>query len=120
MYTEQLKDRPVSDENIDCPFVELKLIQMSGTRVFISSDTARKSSLPSEIIVAAAQFVFGSALLKRPSRFPTNLCDQWTGQVFKLTESAVYSAVDDVATKFEEISISDMAGLYKCRFARTL
>ncbi|MBX3290410.1 MAG: DUF4007 family protein [Acidobacteria bacterium] len=120
MYTEQLKDRPVSDENIDCPFVELKLIQMSGDSRLHQFRHGSKSSLPSEIIVAAAlEFVFGiSPSQKTISLSNLTYATSGPGQVFKLTESAVYSAVDDVATKFEEISISDMAGVIQMSFRK--
>lgn len=118
MYTEQLKDKPISDENIACPFVELKLIQRSGDSGLHQFRHGPKLSLPSEIIVAAALEFVSEVSLSQKTISLSNLtfATGGPGQIFKLTESAVYTAVDDMATKCEEISISDMAGVIQMSF----
>ena len=118
MYTEQLDGKPMSDENIDCPFVELKLIQKSADPNLHQFRYGSKSGLPSEIIVAAAlEFVFASNPVQRTVSLSSLTYGHGSpGQVFKLTESSVYNAVDDVARRFGEISVSDMAGVIQMAF----
>lgn len=120
MYTEQLDGKPMSDENIDCPFVELKLIQKSGDPKLHQFRYGAKSGLPSEVVVAAAlEFIFASNPVQRTvSLSSLTYANGSPGQIFKLTESSVYNAVDDVARRFEDISVSDMAGVIQMAFRR--
>lgn len=120
MYTEQLDGKRMSDENIDCPFVELKLIQKSGDPKLHQFRYGSKSGLPSEIIVAAAlEFVFASnPVQKTVSLSSLTYGNGSPGQVFKLSESSVYNAVEEVARRFEDLTVSDMAGVIQMAFRK--
>lgn len=120
MYTEQLEDKQISDENIDCPFVELKLIQKSGDPKLHQFRQGSKSNLPSELIIAAAlEFVFDLSPGQKTISISNLTYGKGSpGQTFKLTESSVYKAVEDVSQRLDDIFISDMAGVVQMSFRK--
>lgn len=112
MYTEQLDVKQVSDENLDCPFVELGLIQRMADQKLHQFHLGPKTNLPPEIVAAMAlDFLFQTSPSQKTISISSLTYRRGSpGQVFKLTESAVYDALEVVCRGSSEIVISDMAG----------
>jgi len=113
MYAQQNNYRGAVEDSLDSPFVELGLIQQAGNSKYFYFDIGNKLSLPSEIVVAAcldfasllgenARTIAVSRLLYEP-RSP--------GLVFKLTENSICTAIENISSYFDEVAISDNAGL---------
>lgn len=112
MYTEQLDIKQISDENLDCPFVELGLIQRTADKRLHQFRLGAKTNLPPEIVAATAlDFLFRtSPSQKTISVSSLTYRSGSPGHVFKLTESSVYDALESFCGRSPDIAISDMAG----------
>lgn len=118
MYTEQPLKKQVNEETLDCPFVELGLIQPTGDARHYAFRIGSKPNLPAEVIVAAAldyvvsidpnQRTISVAALTYGSGSP--------GLAFKLTESAICQAIEEVSAKLKAIALTDSAGLVQMSF----
>jgi hypothetical protein len=117
MYVEQKINKNAIEETIDCPFVELNLIQTTDNKHFYFN-VGEKAGLAPEIIVAcclefAAMYdknikTISLARLLYEKNSP--------GLIFKLSENFLYSSIEKVAEKFKEITLSDTAGLIQFSF----
>jgi Protein of unknown function (DUF4007) len=118
MYVDQQHKKHITEETLDCPFVELGIIQSAGDPQHYTFRVGAKSSLPSAIIVAAAleyvahyypeQRTISIASLTYGKSSP--------GLAFKLTESAICQAIDDVSYKPGGVDLMDTAGLLQMSF----
>lgn len=118
MYVKQPLVASLSEDSIDCPFTELGLIHTAGDSRSYTWRIGTKRNLPAEILVAACLDYVGqernspgtiaiSRLLFEPGS---------PGMAFKLSESAISQAIEQVAHINSAISISDNAGLIQFSF----
>ena len=107
-----------SEESIQCPFVDLGLITAGSTpdrSVFVFGD---KPGLPASIIAAAClQFAHRTGGTARTVSFSRLLRERGSpGMSLKLTEAALYDALEDVADRGAEIGISDAGGVVQLTY----
>jgi len=111
MYAGQGKSSGPIEDTLDSPFVTLGLIQRSPDSRYYSFNTMLKANLASEIIVSAC-LEFAKANNVRTVSISRFLYDVGSpGFVFKLTENALCSAIEDVARFAPQLQLSDNAGL---------
>lgn len=118
MYVEQPQKKQVTEETLDCPFVELGLIQRVGDTKHYAFRIGAKSNLPAEIVVAAA-FEYVAALApgqKTISIANLTYGDGSPGLAFKLTESALCQAIEEVSNNLGIVSLTDSGGLVQMSF----
>jgi len=123
MYVKQTRSQKslVSEESLDCPFAELGLIDRFEDNQVKRSYQFRlgyKLTLVSEVIVyAALQYAQRINESARTIPLARLLYDSGSpGQVFKLTESALCSAIESVARNYESLSLEDAAGKIQLSF----
>lgn len=106
------------EESLACPFVELGLIQQTNDSKYYQFRHGAKSNLPAEVIITAAldyaaatapgqKTISTSSLLYQPGS---------PGVIFKLTESALCAAIEEVSDKNKKIMLTDSAGLVQMSF----
>ncbi len=119
MYVEPKSLSGLIEDSIDCPFKELGLIQSTG------NDSRRytfrigfKASLPPEIVVIAClEYAGWSERNRKTISISRLLYDEGCpGIVFKLSEQALCDAIEKVAHKYNNINLSDTAGLIQVSF----
>jgi len=117
MYVEQ-QQRQVSEETLDCPFVELGLIQHAGDSRHYGFRIGVKANLPPEVIVAAALEYVASIDPGQRTISIANLTygGGSPGLIFKLTESALCQAIEETSKKPGGVSLTDSAGLVQMSF----
>jgi hypothetical protein len=120
MYAETQEAREVNEDSIDCPFAELGLIRpLAGQKRSYAFNLGAKPGLSSELVAATcldfasrqsrtARSVSFSRLLRAPMS---------PGMSFKLTESALYDYLEEVAESDRRLQLSDTAGLVQLSFA---
>lgn len=122
MYAGQNDDESpknfAGDDSLACPFVELNLIQQTNDSRYYQFRHGAKANLPPEVIVAAA---LDYAALLAPGQktiSTSNLLYQpgSPGLIFKLTESALCAAIEEVSRKHDVITLTDSAGLVQLSF----
>jgi hypothetical protein len=118
MYVEQPQKKQVTEETLDCPFVELGLIQTTGESRRFAFRPGPKLNLPSEIIVAAALEYVATIDRRQRTISISNLTysSGSPGLAFKLTESAVCHAIEEVRDSFGGVALADSAGLVQMSF----
>ncbi|MBE9212633.1 DUF4007 family protein [Plectonema cf. radiosum LEGE 06105] len=114
MYVEQAVPKGgVSEDSLNCPFAELGIMHTAGDSRHYTFRIGAKNNLPAEIIVAAC--LEYAALVGREqrtisvSRLVYDIGSP--GMVFKLSETAVCDAIEQVARNRNSILLSDSAGL---------
>lgn len=114
MYVEQtIPKGGVSEDSLNCPFAELGIMHTAGDSRHYTFRIGAKNNLPAEIIVVAC--LEYAALVGREqrtisvSRLVYDIGSP--GMVFKLSETAVCDAIEQVAKNFNSVSLSDSAGL---------
>lgn len=117
MYVGQEAKNSISEEGLDCPFTDLRLIQTAGDSRHFSFRIGPKQNLPAEIIVyAALSFAVEAYDTARTIPIANLLYDIGSpGLVFKLNELALCDAIEKVGHLFKELTINDAAG--KLQFA---
>lgn len=108
------------EDSIDCPFAELGLIYKPRNAQKYRFRFGAKSSLPAEIIVATC-LEYASWARKNESTITISslLYDQGSpGLIFKLSESAIYSAIETVCRQETTLTLSDTAGLVQLSFPK--
>lgn len=129
MYTDDDSFNVSDIETISSPFADLRLIERSGdpTRYFFN--VGPKPNLPAEIIaVACLDFISSdpsrSAITSDGTKgamaksLSSLLYDEGSpGLAFKLTESALYNALDKISSAYGTFDIQDNAGILQmvCR-----
>lgn len=119
MYVEQSTSKAgVSEDSLDCPFTQLGLIHTAGDSRHFTFRIGNKSNLPPEIVVVAC-LQYASNLLGHEETISISrlVYDSGSpGMVFKLSESAMCDAIEQVATRWNAIELSDTAGLIQMSF----
>jgi hypothetical protein len=118
MYAEVPSTASVGEDSIQCPFAELGLLRPVGPKSF-AYNIGSKPGLTSWIVAATA--------LEFAARFDTNArtvslstllhSPGSPGLVFKLTEAALYSALEEAASNDRSIELTDAAGLIQLSFS---
>ena len=105
---------------MDCPFAELGLIQRAGDSLHYSFRIGSKPSLHAEIVVAAClDFAESLSSGQRTISLSRLLFDEGSpGMVFKLSESALCDAIEQVARWCNAIALSESAGLIQMAFTQ--
>ncbi len=118
MYVEQPQKKQVTEETLDCPFVELGLIQPAGESRRFAFRLGPKLNLPSAVIVAAALEYVAAVDLKQRTVSISSLTYSGgsPGLAFKLTESAICHAVEDARDTSGGVSLADSAGIVQMSF----
>src|SRR5262249_39784407 len=113
MYVEQPQKKAITEETLDCPFVELGLIQQAGDAQHYAFRIGAKANLPAAIIVAAAlEFVASNDVRQHTVSLASLTYGPGSpGLAFKLTESAICQAIEDISLKPGGVMLSDTAGL---------
>ncbi|MGF1514875.1 MAG: DUF4007 family protein [Elainellaceae cyanobacterium] len=107
-----------SEDSLDCPFTELRLIQTAGDSRHYSFRVGPKQNLPAEIIAYAA-LVFAHRTYPTARTIPIAnlLYDVGSpGLIFRLTESALCDAIETARDPFRELSLRDAAGKMQLSF----
>lgn len=118
MYVEQPRKKQVTEETLDCPFVELGLIETAGESRRFTFRLGPKPNLPSAVIVAAALDYVAAVDLKQRTASISSLTygGGSPGLTFKLTESAMCQAIEEMCDTLGEVSLADSAGLVQMSF----
>ncbi|MBW4566305.1 MAG: DUF4007 family protein [Mojavia pulchra JT2-VF2] len=120
MYVEQATIKAgITEESLDCPFTQLGIIHTAGDSRHFTFRVGAKRNLPAEILVATcleyASFVGREQRTISISRLVYDIGSP--GMAFKLSESAVCDAIEQVARwPKSAISLSDSAGLIQFSF----
>ena len=113
MYAERTNPKNLKEDSLDCPFTELGMISAySGSKRF-AFNFGNKPTLPPEMVVSTC-LEYASSFQDdvRTISISRLLYDPGSpGQVFKLTESSLSEAIEHVAKKIKEISLTDTAGM---------
>jgi hypothetical protein len=114
----ELLKNSASEESLACPFVELGLIQQTNDSKYYQFRQGAKANLPAEVIVVAALDYAATIAPEQRTISTSNLLYQIgsPGLIFKLTESALCAAVEEVSHKNTNISLTDSAGLVQLAF----
>lgn len=118
MYVEQPQKKTITEETLDCPFVELGLLQRTGDAQHFTFRMGAKANLPAAIIVAAAlEYVAHTDTGQRTVSLASLTYDTGSpGLAFKLTESALCQAIEAVQQKSGSVALTDTAGLVQMSF----
>ncbi len=113
MYAQQPATNAPSEDTLNCPFNELNIITSADDSKHFAFNTGNKSNLPDEIIVSVC-LKFASINGQNANTFSIShlLYDAGSpGLIFRLTESSLCSAIENISAKFHKINLSDTAGL---------
>jgi len=111
MYGSQPFKASASEESLDCPVADLGLIRFAGSSRSYTFRFGAKPTLPPEIIVYAC-LSYAAQIANGVQNFPVAklLYDPGSpGLVFRLTESALYEAIEAVGDA-DTLGIADVAG----------
>jgi hypothetical protein len=119
MYVEQANTKKgVSEESLDCPFAQLGIIHTAGDSRHFTFRIGAKVNLPAEIVVAVC-LEYTSMVRRGQNNISISslVYDIGSpGMVFKLSESAVCDAIEQVARWSNFLYLSDSAGLIQFSF----
>ncbi len=118
MYVEKNSPKILKEDSLDCPFAELGLITAYSDSKRYAFNFGNKSTLAPEIIVYAC-LDFSASIYNDTKTVSTSrlLYDAGSpGQVFKLNESYLCEAIEQVAKDFKEITLTDTAGMIQFAF----
>jgi hypothetical protein len=112
MYTLPPGDR-LGEESIQCPFAELGLLRPGAEPGTFAFSVGPKPSLPDEMIAAAcAEFLLARASGARTIALHRLLHDLGSpGLAFRLSESALYGALESVADTDSDLAVVESAGV---------
>lgn len=117
MYVVQPTKSQVSEDSLDCPFTGLGLIHTAGDSRHYTFRVGQKPNLTPEIVVYACLQHHARSSSARTIPIANLLYNSGSpGLVFKLTESALCDAIEAVARRWEQISLSDAAGKLQFSF----
>jgi hypothetical protein len=117
MYAEAPIAETVNEDSIQCPFAELRLLRSTESRTF-AFNIGQKPGLAWWLITAAAlQFAARSDSNARTVSVSTLLHNPGSpGLVFRLTEAALYTALEEAATVDSALALTDTAGFIQLSF----
>lgn len=120
MYLED--DTEDKDDAIGSPFADLKLLQRESETSFYAFNIGKKSTLPAEILVALCLDYIERIQLNASTISVSRLLHDLNspGLIFKLTEHYLCLAIEQVSKDFDEIMLSESAGLLQFSFSGKL
>jgi hypothetical protein len=121
MYAEATThDVDFSEETLRCPMSELGLIRAADDGRSFAFDAGEKPNLSSAVVVyASLDFAAGIADGARTVSVSRLLLEPGSpGMAFKLSESALCSAIEAVASRTRLVSLGDTAGVLQVSFTR--
>jgi Protein of unknown function (DUF4007) len=120
MYVEQSSKSGPNEDSLDCPFTELGILHAVGDSKYYMFRVGSKKNLPPEIIVAAClDFAVQEGRGQKTISVSRLLFEMGSpGMAFKLSESAICEAIEEVARWSDHISLSDTAGLIQLSFTQ--
>lgn len=111
--------RRVSEETIQCPFAELNLLAPTGTPKTFAFRMGDKPGLSPELLTATCLEYAGIRAEVRTIGIPTLLHgEESPGLAFKLTESVLYHALEQVVVARPDFGLSDTAGVIQLSFPK--
>lgn len=118
MYGEPRDVSLVKEDTIDSPFTELSLIRRGLEKTQFQFSIAQKVNLPDAIVVSCCLEIAGrlSGEARTASLASLLYSVGGPGQVFKLDEQSLYSAIERVAAKSTDVTLSETAGLVQLSF----
>lgn len=118
MYTDHYGNKTIEEDSIDSPFTELGLIHNYGDSSHYVFNIGPKRNFPPNIIVASCldyiDTIQESAKTISISRLAYDAGSP--GLCFRLSESALADAIESIARQYDEISLTDTAGLIQMSF----
>jgi hypothetical protein len=117
MYVEQEGKGGFNEDLVDCPFTDLRLIYAAGDSKQYEFQVGPKKNLPPEVIVYAC-LDFASRVTKGQKTIGLSRLafdPSSPGLIFKLSESAISEAIEQVSHEWE-IDLSDTAGLLQMSY----
>lgn len=101
------------EETINSPFTELFLINQYEEKGLYIINFGKKPGLSSELILAVClDFAYSINKHSKSISISRLLNEKGSpGLIFKLTESALYEAIEDITYKYNNIKLSDSSGL---------
>jgi len=118
MYVQQPARSTFSEESLDCPFTQLGLIHTAGDARHYTFRMGVKPNLSAEVIIYACLH-YVHCYSPNIHRIPITklLHDEGSpGLVFRLTESALCTAIEQVARAWKQLKTSDAAGKLEFTF----
>lgn len=117
MYSPTFIDSGVLEDSINSPFSEIGLLDTGNSSKTYSFRVGEKETLPAEIVVAAC-LEFASHRGSQKTIALSSLAYEAgsPGLAFKLPETAIGDAIEQVSRYFDKIGISDTAGLVQFYF----
>lgn len=119
MYSNR-NNTTLNEDSINSPFNELNLINEISNNNYMFN-IGHKTNLPSDIIVAACLEFAGLYEKGAKTINISRLLYEFgsPGLVFKLSESALHEALDEIASKYSEIKIINNSGLIQLSYDST-
>lgn len=113
MYSEQPHKNFSGEESLDCPFVELGLIQKFGDSKYYQFRQGANLNLPSAVIVATAlDYLAEIAPGQKTVSISSLLYSAGSpGLVLKLSENSLCAAIEEIGENSRSVSLTDSAGL---------
>lgn len=120
MYTSPKTRVTAIEDLVDSPFATLGLIEAERDGKYYSFHIGYKNTLPAEIVMAAClEFADIVGKGERTISLSRLLYEEGSpGTVFKLTESTLSDAIEQVARKDQRISLSNTAGIIQLAFTQ--
>lgn len=120
MYADVPTAGAVGEDTIQCPFTELGLIRSVAPRTFAFNVGSKRGLTPWLITAAALQFAARSTSNARTVSLSSLLHSAGSpGLVFKLSEAALYGALEQAASADSSIGLTDAGGLIQLSFTES-
>ena len=118
MYVEKIGPKNMKEDSLDCPFTDLGIISAYGDSKRFTFNFGNKPTLPPEVTVSVClEFAASFQDDARTVSISRLLYDAGSpGQVFKMTESSLSTAIETVAKKEKDIYLTDTAGIIQLSF----
>lgn len=118
MYGKPRDLTSIKEETIDSPFTELGLIKPGMEKDHYRFCIGPKLDLPDAIVVSSCLEFVDSAMLGAHTASLNSLLYSpgSPGQIFKLDEQSLYSAIERLSSKSDNVSVSETAGLIQMSF----
>jgi len=119
MYVEQGTPKTgVTEDSLDCPFTELGIIHTAGDSRHYTFRVGQARNLPAEMVVSAClEYASWVGRGSRTIAISSLLYDIGSpGMAFKLSQSAMCDAIEQVARHSDSIQLSESAGLIQFSF----
>ena len=118
MYVEHTNQKSLKEDTIDCPFTELGIIKNYGDIKHFTFNVGPKPGLSAEIIVASClEYISSIEVGAKNISISRLLFDQGSpGVSFKISETLLCEAIDQVSMKCKDLSLSEKAGLIQLTF----